>query len=150
MTTDFKPTVETEGEFAGWQSWAVDRYEQHTVGPFYFRKDDKGWVTAFRVAEKHLNGGNIIHGGALMSFADSALFNIAGDEMGENYFGVTVAFTSEFLSGAVLGQLMEARGDVLRAGRSLVFVRGIVTADGTPCLNFSGTIKKMPPKRPAT
>lgn len=34
------------------------------------------------------------------------------------------------------------RGDILRAGGSLVFVRGIMTAEGRPCLSFSGTIKK--------
>ena len=38
---------------------------------------------------------------------------------------------------------MEARGEVLRAGGSLIFVRGVITAEGKPCLNFSGTIKRL-------
>ena len=60
----------------------------------------------------------------------------------EGEYGVTVAFTSEFLDGALEGEYIEARGEVLRKGGSITFVRGLVTANGRPVLNFSGTIKK--------
>ena len=144
--TAFAPKVlgDEAGEFAGWSVWDMDVYEHETVGPFYFRNENDGPVTAFRAERRHLNGGNAIHGGALMSFADSALFTIAGPHLDTGYSGVTVAFNSEFLAAGRLGQYIEARGEVLRAGRSLIFVRGLVTADGKPCLNFSGTIKKLP------
>lgn len=56
---------------------------------------------------------------------------------------MTVAFNSEFISGARTGAYIEARGEVLRAGRTLVFARGIITGDGKPCLNFSGTIMRQ-------
>lgn len=56
---------------------------------------------------------------------------------------MTVAFTSEFVGNAKEGDYVEARGEVLRAGGSLIFVRGLVTAEGRPCLNFSGTIKRL-------
>ena len=58
-------------------------------------------------------------------------------------YGVTVAFTSEFLSGAKEGELIEARGEVMGGGKSLTFVRGVITGNGRPVLNFSGTIKKF-------
>lgn len=90
-----------------------------------------------------MNLGASVHGGCLMSFADFALFAIAKDEIGADGFAVTAAFTSEFLSGAKEGQLIEARGEVLRGGKSLIFLRGLVTAEGTPCLNFSATLKKI-------
>jgi acyl-coenzyme A thioesterase PaaI-like protein len=64
----------------------------------------------------------------------------------EGEYGVTVAFTSEFLDGALEGEYIQARGEVLRQGRSLTFVRGIVTANDRPVLNFSGTIKKRKKK----
>jgi len=61
----------------------------------------------------------------------------------EGEYGVTVAFTAEFLTGALEGERLEARGEVLQKGRSLSFVRGLVsTDDGRPVLNFSGTIKR--------
>jgi len=76
-----------------------------------------------------------------MAFADFALFAIASDHL--DYYGVTVAFNCEFIDGPIIGEFIEARGEVIRAGRSLIFVRGMVTSEGRPCLNFSGTIKKF-------
>ncbi|MEM6412189.1 MAG: PaaI family thioesterase [Pseudomonadota bacterium] len=138
-----KATEITTGEWAGWKNWPEEPFEHDQAGPFYFRVDDQGPVAAFRAEQRHMNSGGVVHGGCLMTFADFALFGIAHEEMGEDAYGLTVAFTSEFLSGPKPDQYIEARGEVLRAGGSLIFVRGLVTADGTPALNFSGTIKKV-------
>lgn len=138
----------TEGEFTGWHTWPNEPFEHDAAGPFYLREDENGkMVAAFRAERKHMNAGGVVHGGALMTFADFALFALAhsGDEDG---YGVTVAFTSEFLSGALEGEYLEARGEVMGGGRSITFVRGVITADGRPVLNFSGTIKKK--HKPAT
>ena len=132
----------TDGEFKGWQTWPNEPFEHDAAGPFYLRREADGtMVAAFRAQRKHMNAGGVVHGGALMTFADFALFALAhtGEEDG---YGVTVAFTSEFLSGAKEGELIEARGEVVGGGRSITFVRGLMTADGRPVLNFSGTIKK--------
>jgi acyl-coenzyme A thioesterase PaaI-like protein len=136
------PAVKIEtGDWAGWTNWPNEPFEYETAGPFYFRVDEKGPVAAFRAERKHMNGGGVMHGGCLMTFADFALFAIAYDAMDGGY-GLTVAFTSEFLDGPRIGEWIEARGEILRAGGTLVFVRGLVTADGRPCLNFSGTLRK--------
>ena len=135
-----KPTKITTGEFAGWQTWPEEIFEYEAAGPFYCRVDDKGPVAAFRASRKHMNAGGVVHGGCLMAFADYSLFAIANTGM-EGVYGLTIAFTSEFLDGAKEGEWIEARGEVLRQGRSITFVRGIITSDGRPVLNFSGTIK---------
>jgi uncharacterized protein (TIGR00369 family) len=132
----------TEGEFTGWQAWSHEAFEFKTAGPMYFRYEDDVPVAAMRALPKHMNAGSMVHGGCLMSFADFALFVIAKRAM-DNQYGVTIAFTSEFLSPAREGDLLEARGEVLRTGRSLLFVRGLITANDEPCLNFSGTIKRV-------
>ena len=132
----------TEGEWAGWSIWRSDAFEQR-AGPFYERVDEAGdGVTAFRAGPEHMNGGGFMHGGCLMTFADSALFTIARPAM-EGSFGVTVNLAGDFLDGARIGELMEARGQITRAARSIVFVRGLVTADARPVLSFSGIIKKL-------
>lgn len=132
----------TEGEFAGWHTWPGEPFEHDTAGPFYMRQDeDGGMVAAFRAERKHMNAGGVVHGGALMTFADFALFALAHSGEDDGY-GVTVAFTSEFLAGALEGELIEARGEVMGGGKSITFVRGVITSDGRPVLNFSGTIKK--------
>ena len=138
----------TEGEFAGWSTWPNEPFEHDTAGPFYLKEDSDGkMVAAFRAQRKHMNAGGVVHGGALMTFADFALFALAHNSENDGY-GVTVAFTSEFLSGALDGELIEARGEVMGGGRSITFVRGVITGDGRPVLNFSGTIKKR--HKPAT
>ncbi|MEM5517325.1 PaaI family thioesterase [Henriciella sp. AS95] len=135
-------TVEVKaGEFTGWRTWPTEPFEYETVGPFYFRIDEQGPVAAFRAQRKHMNAGGVVHGGCLMAFADYSLFAIAHEQIQDEY-GLTVAFNSEFLSGPAEGAYIEARGEVLRAGRSIIFVRGLITGDGKPCLNFSGTIMR--------
>ncbi|WP_419809430.1 PaaI family thioesterase [Sphingomonas sp.] len=132
----------TEGEWAGWSLWHTDAFEQR-AGPFYERVDEHGdGITAFRAGPNHMNGGGFMHGGCLMTFADAALFTIARPAMAGS-FGVTVNLAGDFLDGARPGEFMEARGQITRGARSLVFVRGLVTADGRPVLSFSGIIKKV-------
>ena len=138
-----KMTKVTDGPFAGWSNWPEEPFEHDTAGPFYFRIDEQGPVCAFRAEHKHMNSGAVMHGGCLMAFADFALFGIAHEHIADDAYGLTIAFNSEFLSGPKVGQLIEARGDVLRAGGSIVFVRVIVSADGEPALNYSGTIKRV-------
>ena len=131
-----------EGEFKGWSYWDEEPFEAETAGPFYFKLEDDVPVAAFRAQRKHMNGAGVVHGGCLLAFADFALFAFASHAM-DGAYGLTVGLNSEFLAGPKEGALIEARGEVLRAGGSLVFVRGIVTGDGEACLNFSGTIKRL-------
>ncbi len=135
--------VETQGEFAGWTYWDGDAFETDAAGPFY-QKDmpDGTKLGAFRAQPRHMNGAGAMHGGCLMTFGDFALFMIAEKDMGEQH-GVTVTFNSEFLGAGHVGELMEVTGDVLRAGGSMIFVRGLITAEKRPCMSFSGTIKKL-------
>ena len=131
-----------EGEFAGWQTWNADAFEQ-MAGPFYERVEDDGSrVAAFRAEARHMNGAGFMHGGCMMTFADSALFTIAGDALKDDR-GVTMNLSGDFLDAARVGQLIEARGEVTRQGGRVIYVRGLVTADGTPVLSFTGIIYKV-------
>ena len=51
---------------------------------------------------------------------------------------------------ARLGDLVEASGQVVRAGRSMVFIRGLITCGAEPLLNFSGVVKKLKPRGSAS
>lgn len=142
------PPLET-GVWKGWSSWTGVEPFENLAGPFYARRaSDGALVTGFRLEPQHLNGGGAAHGGVLMTFADYSLFIIALDHViGLNC--VTVSLAAEFVGHAPVGSLLTCRGDVIKAGRSLIFVRGIIDGDGTPVLNFSGTIKVIRP-RPTT
>jgi uncharacterized protein (TIGR00369 family) len=136
--------IETEGEFAGWQTWKRDSFESHN-GPFWHKVDEDGSVRcAFRVESKHLNGMRNVHGGCYMTFADYCLFAFARQHLTGP--AVTVSFACEFLDAAKEGDLVEAIGEVTRAGGSLIFLRGTLLTSGRPLFTFSGTIKRMKKK----
>jgi uncharacterized protein (TIGR00369 family) len=136
------PQPVKEGEWAGWGRYDTDPYENLT-GPFYSRRDETGqMVCAFRAETKHMNGGGHMHGGCMATFADYALFMIA-DEALKDVGSVTASLNCEFVDAAQEGELIEARGDVVRAGGSMVFVRGLITASGRPITNFSAIVKKV-------
>jgi uncharacterized protein (TIGR00369 family) len=138
----FAPVEITEGEWAGWRLWTSDAFEV-LAGPFYSRRTaDRGQVCAFRAEQKHMNGGGFMHGGALMTFADYALFCIADQELQASH-SVTASMNCEFIDSARVGDLVEATGEVVRAGRSLIFIRGTITTAGRPLLTFSAIVKKV-------
>ena len=136
-----KKTVET-GEFAGWTTYDLKDTFDQTVGPFYFRADPDGSMRcAFRAEPKHMNAGGRMHGGCLMTFADIALFQTAYQEM-EGSNGVTVQLDSTFVDAVRVGDLVEATGEVVRAGGSLIFVRGRISVEDRTVMTFSGVIKR--------
>jgi uncharacterized protein (TIGR00369 family) len=131
-----------EGDWAGWLRWpGTDPFEDHT-GPFFARPEDGKLVCGFRPEAKNRNGGGNVHGGALLTFADFSLFMIASAELPE-FHGVTASLNAEFVGAARPDRLLTARGDVIKAGRSLIFVRGLIDDDGAMVMSFSGVIKKI-------
>jgi uncharacterized protein (TIGR00369 family) len=146
LETNYASKLETvtEGEWAGW-SWypGGDPYED-LAGPFYFRERDGRPVCAFRAEHKHMNGGGFMHGGCAMTFADFALFVIAREAI-VGASTVTATFNGELVGTAREGDLVECTGEVVKAGRSMVFVRGIISnasAGGEPMMSFSSVLKK--------
>lgn len=137
------PTILTDGPFAGWSTWShgADPFET-AIGPFCYRGKADSVVAAFLPRREHLNGGGAVHGGALMSFADFSLFAIANNVL-RGAHAVTLTCNCEFISAAQAGEIVEARGEVLRETRTLVFVRGVAAQAGRSVLAFSGTLKKM-------
>lgn len=134
----------TEGEFAGWKILPRDTFEWNHCGPFHSRRMAGGAIEcAFKVDRRHLNGLGVVHGGVLMTFADHALFHFAQEDLRDAAGAVTATFNSEFLGAAHEGDVVVARGEVTRAGRSLVFVRGMLTTNGEPCMSFSAALKKV-------
>ena len=144
-TSPWVHEVVKDGEWAGWSMYGNDPFEDH-AGPFYYRIGDDGRpVCAMRPETKHMNGGGFMHGGALMTFADYCLFVIARDALADSR-SVTATFNSEFVGAVPEGALLECVGEVVKAGRSMVFVRGIMSVEGEAVLSFSAVLKKTAPR----
>jgi acyl-coenzyme A thioesterase PaaI-like protein len=136
----------TEGEWAGWCCYPGGDPFEDLAGPFYFRNGEDGRrVCAFRAEARHMTGGGFLHGGCVMTFADYALFVIGGEAIAGS-FAVTATFSGEFVGTAHVGDLVECTGEVVKAGRSMVFLRGLITCAGEPVMSFSSVLKKTGPR----
>ena len=67
----------------------------------------------------------IIHGGALMTFADIAFGLAVADELGGAYC-VTAQLQYHFVAATQPGQLITCQPEVVRRTSQMVFVRGLV------------------------
>jgi acyl-coenzyme A thioesterase PaaI-like protein len=138
------PKEITEGPWAGWRTWPHDNFETH-AGPFYTRHNEHGGLmNRFVVEERHINGGGAVHGGCLLTFADYCTFTIAEEAIAGR--AVTVNLSGDFLGPAYLGDVMEGAGEVTRSGGRIIYVRGMITANGKPCLSFSSILARVKPR----
>ncbi|ORE94644.1 thioesterase [Stappia sp. 22II-S9-Z10] len=116
------------------------------VGPFLTRTLPGGEVRyAMRVEERHLNAAGIVHGGAIMTFLDHALGTHgarAHDAPGQ----ATMSLTVSFVEGVVAPALLEADVEVVRAARSVLFLRGSARVDGRIVATADGVWKLRRPR----
>lgn len=132
-------TVE-HGEFAGWLHVAGEPFNDH-AGPFYHRVEaDGAIVCGFRSGPRNGNGFGILHGGCLMTFADYCLF-ITSKAYCEPHEVVTISMNHELTGMAFAGEMLEARAEIVRGGRSLIFARGQLLGPKGVVLGFSGISK---------
>jgi acyl-coenzyme A thioesterase PaaI-like protein len=125
----------------GWELPAFkDTFSAH-AGPFYFRKGEAPGV-GFFAEPRHVNGGGVVHGGALLTLADMSLWDIARRAIGP-FRGVTLTLNGEFLEPGEIGAFIEARGELTKRGKSLLFARGLIVQDGKTLMSFSGTLKRF-------
>ena len=120
-------------------------------GPYYYKPPDGAaspsvFRYGFRAGPAHLNPNGVVHGGALMTFADTvmgaAVYYLAKRPC------ATISMNSEFLAGAPPDSWIEAAVTVTRQTNSLTFARCELDADGTILLTSSGIWKLFQPKIP--
>ena len=135
-------------QLEGWESWGGEDPFEDQTGPFFMKLDPETGkhLSAFLCEEQHMNGGGFMHGGMLMAFADFALFVIAHDELRDSH-SVTLSCQTDFLAGSTpIGEVVYADGEVTRATRSLIFVRGQTYVGDTILSTFTAILKKTKPR----
>jgi uncharacterized protein (TIGR00369 family) len=130
----------------GWYSWfdvPPDSFAGAT-GKLIFRPDGPGrGIVRMFPTDKHLNLGGSIHGGAVMSFIDMALFGGGRCAGMERAHYVTLDLTTHFIARGEAGKPLDAHVELIRQTRSLAFLQGVVRQDGEPCYSFTGTLKRL-------
>jgi uncharacterized protein (TIGR00369 family) len=135
-----------DSDFPGWYSWGdfpLSSFAAAT-GRLLFRPagPGRGEVRMFPT-EAHMNMGGSIHGGAVMSFIDMAMFaggRCAG--MADGHY-VTLDLTTHFLARGQAGVPLDAQVQLVRQTRGHVFVQGVCVQEGEPCYSFTGTLKRI-------
>lgn len=112
------------------------------VGPLWTRKEESGWAYGLLATAAHLNPAGLVHGGLLTTLIDHALSAIAWEALGRSAC-VTVQLDTQFLAAALDGHFLEARGQVLRATSSLVFMQGAISVAGSDVLVASAILKRV-------
>jgi acyl-coenzyme A thioesterase PaaI-like protein len=110
---------------AGWRLMRVNPMPA-AIGPPWAKRFDDGWRYGLLTTPEHANPQGAVHGGILMTFADHTL-GIYAWEAAQRKPSVTIQMNTHFLAAVVPGDFVELRGEVTRATRGLVFVRGMLS-----------------------
>ena len=116
-------------------------------GPLYTRRTDDGLQLGFRVEERHCNPMGICHGGMMATFCDMLLpisAHVLSKQIGRRFLP-TINLQVDFLAASPLGAWVQGEAQLLRETRSLVFMQGLVQADGVNVARVSGIFKLGPP-----
>ena len=113
------------------------------AGPLFSRQRDVGLELGFHVEARHANGMGVCHGGMMATFCDMLLpltTRSLVPEIGD-VFLPTISLHVDYLAPVPVGAWVQGSGQVLHRTQSLVFVQGLVTADGKPVARASGLLK---------
>ena len=104
-------------------------------------RSGEGYCTVIgTIREMHLNINRIVHGGVYATILDTAMGGAVVTTLGDGETTATTSLYVEFLRSTGLGTKIVARGDILRRGRHLAFVRGELSdSDGRLLSQAHGT-----------
>ena len=130
----------------GWWTWDLpdDSRYNATIGKLLVQAAGPSRARCRMFPEEaHSNLGNVVHGGAILTFIDMTFF--AGGHMAgvSNINAVTLECAVQFVSAAHLGTPLDAEVELLRETGSLAFLRGLVEQEGRTVASFSGTLRKF-------
>ena len=129
----------------GWWSWdfADDGKFHAVIGKLLVRADGPGRaVCRMFPEERHSNLGDMVHGGAILTFIDMALF-AGGRLAGANVIrAVTLDLSTRFLGRGRIGVPLDAEVELLRETKRLVFLAGKLVQEGELVASFSGALRK--------
>jgi len=114
----------------------------HEVGfTIDFAQSGRGICTVTgKVEQRHLNINSVVHGGVYATILDTAMGAAVVSVLAEGETTATTSLYVEFLRAAREGDLLTARGEVLRRGRHIAFAEGnLYGEDGRRLSQARGT-----------
>lgn len=114
--------------------------------PLYSRRNGNNVEIGLRLAAPHCNSRGLMHGGVIATLADNAM-GLSCGAVYEKTFGeagaglVTVSLNVDYVASAKVGDWVEVRPRVVKAGRSMGFVEALVMAQGAAIARASATFR---------
>ena len=130
----------------GWWTWEMARGERFNavIGKLLVRPEGPGRARCRMFPDvRQSNLGNVVHGGAILTFIDMAFF--AGGHMAgmSDTNAVTLDCSTQFISAGELDRPLDAVIELLRESGRLAFYRGTVEQEERIVAAFSGTLRKL-------
>lgn len=133
-------------DLPGWLLWRVDDVDRfnHVLGELAIQCRDDGRVLLRLQPQQRLSnlvGG--MHGGALMTFIDVALFvgpMARGDKAAIG--GATIDLSTQFAGAVDLAEPLDLILEIVRETGRLRFLRGTVEQGEAMVASFMGTVRK--------
>jgi uncharacterized protein (TIGR00369 family) len=140
---------EPDPDHPGWWTWDLadhDRFNA-TIGKLLVRAEGEGKARCRMFPDiRQSNLGDVVHGGAILTFIDMAMFAggyAAGAAIGPS---VTLDLAAQFLLPARLGLPLDATVELLRESKRMAVMRGMVEQEGEKVAAWSGTLRKLAPR----
>ena len=108
------------------------------MAQFYGKMEDGMLVAAFRCSPRHMNNHGTCHGGMLAGFADFAAYAVRLAAKLDRTSIPTVTLSLDYLRPVRLGDWVEARTELTKQGKSLLFSRMTATVEGKTVFTASG------------
>lgn len=114
-----------------------------TIGAAWVKGEPGARTIGLVASEDIVNDyGQVVHGGALLTFADMVLGMGASDALDGGPL-VTAQLQYQFVGGVKVGQVVTGEPELVRKTSSLVFVRGLFKADGVVVGSADGIFKAL-------
>jgi uncharacterized protein (TIGR00369 family) len=109
-------------------------------GPFYWRAEpDGGFSYGFHSEARHGNPNNVLHGAALIAFADTFLGHAVVNATGR--ICATVSLNTQFVSGASAGGWVTGTARIRRLTGTMAFLDADVFKDGALLMTTSAIFR---------
>lgn len=122
---------------AGYEPYEASEFSQR-VGPIY-RSTDGSLRLGLVADTSHANTMGGVHGGLLLTLADSAIGGYVKSIVGPGSVAVTTDLHASFLLGARVGQWIEAVPELDREGQNMVFASARLYANERPVARVQAT-----------
>lgn len=113
---------------------------------FYELENDE-LLAVFTPMEEHQSYPNRLHGGISAAILDETIGRAIMIHEEDDYWGVTVEFTSKYKKPVPLDQELRVRARITKNGRIFEGTGEILLSDGTVAVEGSGKYIKMPLSR---